>query len=224
MKKFVFILLFLLVMTPVFADFITTTGYSPYYGGFNSKLRMNQPQNNIATYRNYNKINQRYRQYRKPCRKCHPYGRYNPYRYQTNNIIPSQSLNALEKYAFNKSYSRENDLQRLERLENLAFGASQYGDLESRYQNVENAILSRPQYNVKRSVLGNIANYFAGQATGVSPSLTTGVVPFGGYSNFMPSPNYNNNRIEQYSNGIFGGGWGISGNEYGSGSSIKILD
>ena len=58
----------------------------------------------------------------------------NPYQY-------ANGLNALEKYALNRNYGRENAMQRLERLENLAFGATQVGDLDTRYRQVENAII-----------------------------------------------------------------------------------
>ena len=199
MCKFVVLVLALCIIMPAFATVFSTRGNS-LYNGFpkrtQSRIYTNQyrPQNH--------------------CNYCHNYRHHR----RVGN------MDALERYAFKKNYARENNFRRLERLENLAFGATQEGDYATRFKNVEAAILSRPQTTQKRSILGNIANYFAGQATGVTPSLTTGIVPFGGYSNFMPSPNYNNNRIEQYSNGIFGGGWGISGNEYGTGSSIKILD
>ena len=140
--------------------------------------------------------------------------------------LSSRDLRALEKYAMNKSYPGENDIQRLERLENLAFGSTQVGDIYSRYQNVENAILSRPQYNHRRSVLGNIANYFIGQSTGFTPAIT----PYNDWGNNMniypqfPSSGFGNSTFHQHSNGIFGGGWGMSGNNFNSGSSIRILD
>ena len=73
----------------------------------------------------------------------------------------------------------------------------------------------------------NIANYFAGQATGYTPNITQ-YNNLGGFTSnpyaFTPVPGYNNNNFEQYSNGIFGGGWGMSGSNYGTGSSIRILD
>ena len=110
----------------------------------------------------------------------------------------------------------------------MAFGAIQDGDLITRYQNVEQAILSRPQYKTKQSVLSNIANYLGGQTTGFTPSL----IPYSsidGYGSFSTnpsvySPKYSTTKFEQYSNGIFGGGWGMSNGNFGSGSSIKILD
>lgn len=205
MYKIVICFLIFVNITPVFAD------------NFNSRLKMNQPKNIISTYEG------RRGQYR-----FHP--RRNPEFNFNNYYLSSSNLNALEKYAFNKNYKRDNNLQRLERLENLAFGAIQAGDLESRYKNVENAILSRPQYKTKNSFLNNVANYFAGQTTGFTPNL----IPYPSYSSlggftarpyaYMPNPGYSNNNIEQYSNGIFGGGWGYSGSDYGTGSSIRILD
>lgn len=151
---------------------------------------------------------------------------YRNYNYYQSEVLP-KDLSALEKYSMNKIYPRESTVKRLERLEDLAFGSIQSGDIESRYKNVETAILSRPQNNIKRTALGTLTNYFRGQTTGVTPSI------YDGFSNFMPaydnfmhngSSGYGNTRINQYSNGIFGGGYGIHHNNFGNGSSIRILD
>ena len=140
--------------------------------------------------------------------------------------LSTDNLRALEKYSMNRVYSRDYPLQRLERLENLAFGAIQYGDLETRYKNVENAILSRNGYGAgvngvnRRNWLGNVANYFAGQATGITPSI---VMP--NYQSYSPvyGSDYANQRIEQFSNGIFGGGYNLMNQNLGNGSSVRIL-
>lgn len=201
MRKFV-VLLLIINIIPVYAD------------TFSSKLKMNQPKTIISSYEGSRRQNRLHPHH---CPQCH----YN------NPYLSSSELNALEKYAMNKTYRRENDLRRLERLENLAFGAAQSGDIFSRYKNVEEAILSRPKYGTKQSVWSNIANYFAGQATGFTPSM----MPYnnlGGFTSnpysFTPAPGYQNSNIEQYSNGIFGGGWGHMGQDYGTGSSVRILD
>ena len=145
-----------------------------------------------------------------PIRNYPYYNNYNYYSPQFSN----NDLSALEKYAMNKSYPRENPEYRLERLENLVFGSTQYGDINSRYKNIETAILSRPNYtNTKTSLLRNMANYFAGQATGYTPPIT---------NSYYPS-NYGNQRYNQYSNGLFGGGYSINNSSLGSGSSIRIL-
>lgn len=151
-----------------------------------------------------------------------------PMYYNDYNNFSNKDLNILEKYALNRTFKGENELQRLERLENLAFGATQYGDINSRFQNVENAILARPKYTQKRSVLNNLANYFIGQPTGFTPSIT----PYnnlGGFSSnpflSIPSPGYDNQSFRQHSRGLFGGGgWSTTGSNYGTGSSIRILD
>lgn len=208
-RVFLFINL-LLSCNIAFADNIIYSGTAPNYGSFKSELKMNQPKNIVGAH-----INPQRRYYnRSHCPGCLNYN------------IPNSNLGALERYALKKNYNRESDITRLERLENLAFGATQIGDPATRYQNVENAILSRPQPNYKRSFLGNIANYFSGQATGFTPSITNfndNFTQFGGMS-LMPAPGYNNRNFEQYSNGIFGGGWGLSEQNYGSGSSVRILD
>ena len=148
------------------------------------------------------------------------YGNYN----NSHSYLPRENLSALEKYTLNRAYPRENPVLRLERLENLAFGSIQSGDLETRYRNVENAILSRPKAVTKRSALGNIVSYFAGQPTGITPPVynryyypdtTTG------YYNYHPS--YGNQRYNQYSNGIFGHGYSLMNSGFGNGSSVTIL-
>ena len=101
--------------------------------------------------------------------------------------------------------------------------------------NVENAILSRPRYGTKNGILGNIANFFAGTPTGYTPPVMDNFyypnmnLPAGlGFSNiggnFYPTPGYTNQNFESYSNGIFGGGWGMSDHNYGTGSSVRIMD
>lgn len=147
-----------------------------------------------------------------------PYYYYNPY----DSGYYSNGLNALERYAMSRSYGRENDLQRLERLENLAFGAAQTGDLATRYQQVENAILSRPKYNGYRNSFKNaLGNYIAGQATGVTPSiLTQDFMP--AYSTGFP-PQYTNSNVMQYRTPFGGRGYRVMNNNYGTNSSIRIL-
>lgn len=146
---------------------------------------------------------------------------YNPGYYQP--MLPSGGLNALERYALSRSYARESDIQRLERLENLAFGAVQNGDIDTRYRQVENAILNRPRYNGYRNTFRNaLGNYIAGQATGVTPSiLTQDLMP--AYSTGF-APQYTNSNVMQYSSFPFGGrGYRIMNNNYGTNSGIKIL-
>lgn len=148
---------------------------------------------------------------------------YNPSYYQP--MLPSGGLNALEMYALNRSFARENDIRRLERLENLAFGAVQNGDLDTRYQQVENAILARPRYNGYRNSFRNaLGNYIAGQATGVTPSIVT--------QDFMPTynnmgfgtPRYTNSNMIQYSGLPFGArGYQLFNQNHGMGSGVRIL-
>lgn len=148
------------------------------------------------------------------------------YNYYQNEVLP-RDLAALEKYSMNRVYSRETPLRRLERLENLAFGSIQSGDFETRYNNVETAILSRPKSVLKRTALGTLTNYFRGRETGITPSI------YDNFYNFMPaydnfihnsSNSYGNTRINQYSNGIFGGGYSILNNNTGNRSSVRIID
>ncbi|MCQ2744151.1 MAG: hypothetical protein MJ230_05080 [bacterium] len=158
----------------------------------------------------------------------HPYIN-NPYyrhsSYFENEVLP-KDLSALEKYSMNKIYRHEPPLRRLERLETLAFGSTQAGNIESRYKNVENAILSHPNNSIKRTALGTLANYFAGQATGVTPSLFNYDNNYFnnnyGFNNF--NNGYGTNRINQYTNGMFGSGFSILNNSLGNRSTVRILD
>ena len=209
------ILNFAVIMSilPAFADY----GNSFYNNGFNSKLKMNQPKTIVVSSPSVNNSIGYPRRY-SHCPDCH----------RTYSPLSRKDLNALEKYALRRTYGNESDMHRLERLENLAFGAVQSGNPLVRYRNVENAILSRPQYGTKQSLFNNIANYFVGQSTGFTPSMTSypNYTNLGGFSSnpYMFTPGFRNNSFEQYSNGIFGGGWGISGNDFGTGSSVRILD
>ena len=144
-------------------------------------------------------------------------------------FLPNKDLCALETYALNKTFQRDTDIQRLERLESIAFGTIQKGDLFSRYQNLEQAILARPKYKTKQRIISNLANYLHGGPTGFTPSLHSNYNNFNNFGGFnaipsMYSPKYTTTKFEQYSNGMFGGGWGINNGNFGTGSSIRILD
>lgn len=211
MIKYLIFLIIALSVTPVFAF---SSRYTPYFNTYqNPRSTYSSRSNYVNPYRkNYYQSYNDYkldRLYRQPhCHHCD---------YHYNNISPSD-LNALERYALRRSYSRENELSRLERLESMAFGSIQTGDIATRYRNVENAILSRPQNNYKRSIVSNIADFFGGQVTGFTPSITN-------FDNFNTYPQgYGNTRVDQYSNGIFGGGWGIQNQGFGNGSRVRILD
>ena len=148
-----------------------------------------------------------YRQYYNQRRGVYPRSYYNP------NFT---ELSALEKYAFDRSYARENNLDRLQRLEMQAFGAIQQGDFDTRYDNVRNAILSRPKAHTNSSVWRNIGDYFSGQMTGFTPQINTSgnyYTPTFGRSTFVESSSPFGGRT------IRTGNYGMS-----SGTGITILD
>ena len=154
------------------------------------------------------------------------YSNNRPNRYYRNVNIPSSfsDINALEKYTLNRNFSRESDLERLQRLEMQAFGAVQNGDINTRYDNVRNAILSRPKQNYKTTFLGNLANYFSGQMTGYTPNFDSD--PFFSDSSFTRTlypTTYGNQNFDSYSN-PWGKGYRINNYSTGSSSGIKILD
>ncbi len=142
---------------------------------------------------------------------------YNPYNntqnYNYQNRIFSD-LNDLEMYVFDKTYCSENNLARLNRLEEAVFGTYQQGDIYNRYENVKNAIFARPKQNYKTSFLQNLSNYFAGQMTGYTPNI---------YQNNYPSM-YGNNSFVNFS-GPQGRGYRYNNNGIGNSSSfVRILD
>lgn len=226
MRRLILLIFLLINICTANAEIIRTSPYNMYrptnrnYTVHNN-YRYNNPQRLMRTNR------YRQRQYYNHCPQCHHNNYFRP-------PIKINNIKKLEKYAMNRTFSNEDDITRLERLEELAFGAIQNGDISTRYNNVENAILARPPYKTKTSVLGTIGSFLAGQATGITPNITS--QELNGFNNFStfggnyfspvirPYPSYSNNMVEQYSNGIFSGGWTNLGSDYGTGSSVRILE
>jgi len=140
-----------------------------------------------------------------------------PKRYTKNSSIFSD-INELEKYAMNRNFTKDSDLTRLERLETIAFGAVQEGDIHSRYNNARNVLLSRPKQNPRNSILKNISNYFNGQLTGFTPPINS--------SNTNIHPYSSGYERDYYSESISPWGRNFKTNHYGigSGTGIRILD
>ena len=220
MYRILAFLLFLICTTPSFANFQTFSNNS-----FNSKLGMNKSNVTVSDYRD------KIRSYRNShCPTCQSNGNY--YK-QFNRPISKSGLKKLEKHVWGKHFSNESNLNRLEKLEEIAFGAVQSGDINQRFQNIESVILSRPEYKTKNTIMNTLGSILVGQSTGFTPNITTQELngydkfaPFGG-EYFTPGyrglSSYGNNMIEHYSNGLFGGGWGSFHNSTGSGSGIQIL-
>ena len=119
-------------------------------------------------------------------------------------------INDLERYAFNKNFTKDSDRIRLERLETLAFGAIQEGDIYTRYDNARNAILTRPRQNPKNSVLHSVSDFFNGQLTGFTPSIST--------------PSDFGKRLDSSYSTPWSKGFKTNSYGIGSGSSVHILD
>ena len=133
------------------------------------------------------------------------------YRRTTASTFPD--INDLEKYAMNKNFLRESDRSRLERLETLAFGTVQEGDYRTRYNNVRNAILSRPKQNYRTSLLRSISDYFGGQLTGYTPSISS--------DNY--SSDFGQSSSDEYLT-PWGKGYRTKNYGIGSGTSVHLLD
>ena len=150
------------------------------------------------------------------------YGGYNtPQTYYGGDYLPNRrykrnrsvfaDINDLERYAMNKNFTGDSDLKRVERLESLAFGAIQEGDIYTRYDNVREAILTRPKQNYKTSILRNISDYFSGQLTGFTPQMNTA------------PDDYSQSSYTQYSS-PWGSGYKTKNYGFGSGTGVHILD
>lgn len=117
-------------------------------------------------------------------------GDYVPHRRNGKNRSVFSDINDLERYAMNKNFYGDSDKARLERLETLAFGAVQDGDILTRYNNVRGAILTKPKHNYKTSLLRNISNYFGGQLTGFTPQINNSFPDDTYHQNIYPYPQY----------------------------------
>jgi len=119
-------------------------------------------------------------------------------------------INDLERYAMNRNFTKDSDRTRLERLEMQAFGAVQEGDMLARYDNVRNAILTRPKQNYKKSFLRSLSDYFSGELTGFTPSVSDNF--FGqSFENSYSTPWGGGYRTNNYGQGS---GMGITGIQY----------
>ncbi len=193
-----------------------TPAYRSYYNRPSRGFRHNNYRR-PSHYNNYNRLYNNRRYY-----NSYPQRRFFNRGYYTTSSL--SDLGALEKYTLNKNYNRDSDLERLERLEMEAFGAIQNGDINTRYDNVRTAILSRPKQNYKTSFWRNIGNYFSGQMTGFTPSFDND--PFFSNSSFGSTPyptTYGNSSVSQYSS-PFGSCSRINNYGTGSGCGVKILD
>lgn len=187
--------------------------------------------NNRFNNRHYHRPPNRYYNNRRPYYR--PNNFYNNAYNQRRFFHPRRSsfsdLSALEQYTLNRNFTRESDLERLQRLEMQAFGAVQQGDINTRYDNVRNAILSRPKNNYRTSLIRNIGNFFGGQLTGFTPSFNSSFDDdpfFSSNSSFtttqFPST-FGSTSTTGYSS-PFGKGYRV--NNFGTGSStgVHILD
>ena len=207
----IFFILLSLNFSVMARTIVTQTPVYPHYNGYYNNYNNNLARTNSLRNSYYNPRHRLYRNY-------------NNYAYKPYYNKSFSDLSALEKYSLNKTYSRESDLQRLQRLEMQAFGAVQSGDISTRYDNVRNAILSRPKQNYKTSLLRNIGNYFTGQMTGFTPSFSND--PFfsdSAFSTIQYPSSFGNKSYTQVS-GPMRSGYFLDNYGTSSGCGVKILD
>ena len=127
-------------------------------------------------------------------------------------------INELERYAMNRNFTKDSDITRLERLEELAYGAVQQGDIYTRYDNVRNAILTRPKQDYKTSLIRNISDYFTGKLTGYTPNINQDDFDID-FSDTSFGKSSATNYVSPYHRGYRTNNYGI-----GSGMGVHLLD
>ena len=192
--RYVLTVLLLFCVTPVFASEMIVT-QRPYYNNFHSPY-----------YNNYYAQENRFRN--------HYYPERNYYNQQY------KDFSRLENYVFDRNFSRDNSIARLERLERQVFGAVQQGDFNTRYENAKMAILSRPKVGTykKQSLIKSIGDYFSGQLTGYTPEIEENI--------FAPqtyTPDFEKRKYTTYSS-PWGNGYKYDDYDTHSTTGIKILD
>ena len=134
------------------------------------------------------------------------------------NFTRFSDINELERYALNRNFSKDSDVTRLERLETLAFGAVQRGDINARYDNVREAILTRPKQNYKTSLLRNISDFFSGKLTGYTPNINQDV-----FDTDFDDSSFGKSSAVNYSS-PWGNGYRTNRYGTGSGFGVHIVD
>ncbi len=228
MRRFFIVFLvfafFIPLIVPVDAATIMTR--RPAFGRYNRGFNHSHGFHNRRYPKRYNRLPRRViNRYNNPYYNNGFNSRFRNRRYYTPGFTTSFSdLGALESYTLNKNYNNESDLERLERLEMQAFGAIQSGDINQRYENVRNAILSRPQpTRTSNSLFRTIGNFFGGQMTGFTPSFDNDPFFSDSYFNNPYPTTYGTQSASTYSR-PFGGGSRIQ--NYGTGSTcgVQLLD
>lgn len=149
--------------------------------------------------------------------------------------ISKNVLSRIESQMFSQVYPMNNSERRIERIEQQLFGATQSGDIEARYKAIQMAAKNyrrndlNQQYPSQiaqsgwKGLMGNFGNaLMGGSMTGFTPALN----PYNTYNNYnSPSQNgYGMYRGYGVNRGLGGFSYGDSFNNYGSGSSVTILD
>jgi len=142
----------------------------------------------------------------------------------SNAVLAPNAISALERSMFNRVWKQDDNLTRIQRLEQQVFGSVQHGDLNSRYQRLQNTINNQYYYpnnysgyntTPQKGFWGNLVNSFAGGAlTGITPGISgvNMIDPFytggNGYYNGIQSQNGGGNYFY----------------DTGSSSGVRILD
>lgn len=145
--------------------------------------------------------------------------------------ISKNTLSAIENKVLKKNYSQNDVENRIERLEQQIFGASQSGELTSRFETLkaaakdynpnpymndynQNPFANTPKNGGLRNVVRNLGNMMmgGGMMTGFSPSI---VDPFNGGNNGCNNA-YGNNNSNSYNNnannGLYSNGYNGNSN------------
>jgi hypothetical protein len=159
--------------------------------------------------------------------------------------ISKGALSKMESRFFSQNFPQVSPQRRIERLEQQVFGATQSGDINSRYEALKmatknynrnmnnNAYDSNNPNNVTQTgwkgITGNSGNsFFGGSMTGFTPPINpysgSSYNTYNSYANPYPASGYGMNRRNGVNRGLNGFSYNDSSTDYGTGSGVTILD
>lgn len=120
--------------------------------------------------------------------------------------ISKSTLSKIETQIFNQKYSMNNPQRRIERLEENLFGATQSGDLNTRFNNVQQAV--KAYASNSNPALNNIYPNYNTPRTGwkgLSGNLGNALLGGGSMTGFTPplNPYFNQNNCNMYNRNAF---------------------
>lgn len=135
------------------------------------KIKTYQPLNPYSAPKRHSNYDKHYNQYNNPYNYDNiaakrNWGYNNSRRNLNNRSLPldDRSLTSVENRLLNSSYQYDTMPNRVARLEREMFGTIQSGDLNSRYNNLQQAMSNRNYYSqpTSKNFWSNVSNFFGG--------------------------------------------------------------